>query len=118
TQDLCDARELWLGSQLARVRLDELQRSADQLRDGNAVAAAGCEIHHRRLEPIPGSEPLVLRIENPVIGDDLLARVEALRVVLDESLAESGERDHVLELGHRVADPDLDRPEARVQANV
>ena len=49
---------------------------------------------------------------------DLLAHVEALGVVLHERLAERGDRDDVVELRHRVADADLDRPEPRVQADV
>ena len=49
---------------------------------------------------------------------DLLACVVALAVVLDERLAVRGDRDDVLEPGHRVADADLDRPEPRVETDV
>ena len=49
---------------------------------------------------------------------DLLACVVPLGVVLDERLAERRDRDHVLELRDAVADPDLDRAEPRVQADV
>ena len=53
-----------------------------------------------------------------MVRGDLLARVVALAELLDERLAVRGDRDGVLDARDRVADPDLDRAEARVQADV
>src|SRR5207253_9185577 len=63
-------------------------------------------------------EPLVLGGEDPMVRGDLLAPLEALAEVLDERLAVRGQRDRLLDAGDGVADPDLDRPQARVQADV
>src|SRR5262249_58848208 len=114
-EDLLDPGQLVLGPELAGVRRGELHRAADHLRDGLTVAPPGDEIHDRRLEPVARREPLVLGREDAVIARNLLARIEALRVVLDERLAERDERDDVVELRYRVADPDLDRPESRME---
>src|SRR5207344_3300796 len=59
SEDLADALQLPLAAELAGVRLDLLQRAPDELRDGYAVASARREVHHRRLEPVAGGEPLV-----------------------------------------------------------
>ena len=97
---------------------DRLQRAADELRDGLAVALAGQQIHHRRLEAVARGQPLVLGGEDPVVRRDLVAGVEPLAVVLHERLAVRGDRDDVVELRDRVADADLDRPEPWVQPDV
>ena len=65
-------------AELARVRLEVAQGAPDQLRDRHAVPPAGGEIHHRRLEPVAGGQPLVLGREDPVVRRDLLALVVAL----------------------------------------
>src|SRR3954471_2409912 len=117
-EDLLDPRELGLGAELPRVGGHDLQGAPDHLRDRLAVASAGDEVHDGRLETVPRGEPLVLGREDAVVARDLLARIEALRVVLDERLAERDERDDVVELRHGIADPDLDRPEARMEADV
>ena len=44
--------------------------------------------------------------------------VDELRVMLHERLAVRGDRDDVVELRDGVADPDLDRAEARMKADV
>ena len=49
---------------------------------------------------------------------DFFAAVETLAVELDQGLAVGGQRDGVLDARDRVADPDLDRPQARVRADV
>ena len=69
-------------------------------------------------KPVARGEPLVLGREDPVERRDLLAAVDELRVVLDERLAVRGDRDHVVEPRHGVADPDLDRAEPRMEADV
>ena len=71
-----------------------------------------------RLEPVAGGEPLVLAREDAVVGRDLHALVVLLGVELHERLAEGRERHGVLDARDRVADPDLDRAEARMQADV
>ena len=95
-----------------------LDRPPDQARDRDAVPAPGREVHHRRLEPVARGEPLVLAREDPVVRGDLLARLVLLAELLDERLAVRGDRDGVLDARDRVADPDLDRAEPRVQADV
>src|SRR5439155_11082476 len=117
-QDLTDSFELLLRAQLASMRLDVAQRAADELGDRDAVPPAGREIHHRRLEPVAGGEPLVLGRQDPVVGRDLLAAVVALAVMLNERLAVRRQRNGVLDPGDRVADPDLDGAEARMQSDV
>src|SRR5436190_10122195 len=117
-QDLLDPRELCVRAELAGVRLDEPQGAPHDLRDRLPVAPAGQEVHHRRLEAVPRRQPLVLGRQDAVVRGHGLAGVEELRVVLDERLAVGGDRDHVLEVRHGVADPDLDRAEARVEADV
>src|SRR5437764_10608099 len=87
-QDCLDAGKLPLGAELARVRLDEPHRSPDRLRDRHAIPASGLQVHHGGLEPVPRRQPLVLSREDAVERRDLLAGVEAFRVVLDEGLAE------------------------------
>src|SRR5579859_1127043 len=77
-EDLLDPAELAFGAELARMRLHELERPADHLRDRHPVPAARVQIHHRRVEPVPGGQPLVLRREDAVERRDLLAGVEAL----------------------------------------
>ena len=49
---------------------------------------------------------------------DLLARLVPLAVVLDEGLAVRRDRHRVLDARDRIADPDLDRPEARMGPDV
>src|SRR4051812_13566994 len=71
-QERVDPFELALGAELARVRLDLLQRAADELRDWYAVPPARVQIHQRRLEPVARSEPLVLGRQDPVEGLDRL----------------------------------------------
>jgi hypothetical protein len=53
-----------------------------------------------------------------VVRRDLVAALVALAVVLDERLAVRRQRDDVLERRHGVADPQLDRAEARVEPDV
>src|SRR5262245_2223145 len=77
-QDRADPLELRLRAELAGVRLEVAQRAADELGDRHPVPAAGGEVHHRRLEAVAGSEPLVLRGEDPVVRRDLFAAVELL----------------------------------------
>ena len=101
-----------------RVRADRLQRAPHERGHRQPVAAPRVEVHHRRRQPVARGEPLVLGREDPVEGRDLLAALDELRVVLDERLAVRGDRDHVLEPRHRVADADLDRAEPRVEADV
>ena len=96
-EDRADPLELALAAELARVRLEVAEGAAHELRDRHAVAPAGGEVHHRRLEPVARGKPLVLGREDPVVRRDLLAPVVLLRVVLDERLAEGGDRDRVLE---------------------
>src|SRR5919202_1340802 len=103
---------------LPRERIDLLQRPADQLRDRHAVSLPGREIHYRSLQSIARRQPLVLRREDAVVRRDLLAALVALAVVLDERLAIRGEGNDVLEPGRRVADPDLDCAEPRMEADV
>src|SRR5919197_4303669 len=117
-EDLRDALELRVTAELTCVGLELPQRAPHQLGDGDAVAAAGSEVHHRRLEPVARGEPLVLRGQNPVVGRDLGADRVAFRIELDQGLAEGRERDGVLPPGHCVADPDLDGAEAWVEADV
>src|SRR5262245_61853650 len=45
-EDLADPFELTFGAELARMWLDVAQRSADELRDRDAVAATGRKVHH------------------------------------------------------------------------
>ena len=90
-EDRADPLELALGAELARVRLEVAQRPADELRDRDAVPPPGGEVHHGRLEPVAGGEPLVLGGQDPVVRRDLLAAVELLGVELDERLAERGD---------------------------
>ena len=96
------------------MRLDVAQGSADELGDRDSVSPTGREIHHRRLEPVAGGEPLVLGGQDPVVGRDLVAAVVPLAVVLDERLAVRRQRDGVLDAGDGVADPDLDGAETRM----
>src|SRR4051794_36758401 len=110
-EDRAHALELRLRAELARVRLDVAQRGAGELGERDTVPPAGCEVHHRRLEPVACAEPLVLGREDPVVRRDLAACVVLLAVQLDERLAERGERDGVLDMRDRVAHADLDRPE-------
>src|SRR5438046_6117069 len=72
-EDLAHALELAFRAELARVRLELAQRAPDQLRERDAVPAAGCEVHNRGIEPVPRSEPLVLRRQDPVVRRDPLA---------------------------------------------
>ena len=53
-----------------------------------------------------------------MVRRDLLARLELLAELLDERLAVRGDRDRVLDARDGVADPDLDRAEPRVEADV
>src|SRR5215472_8927477 len=117
-EDLVDAGQLLLRAEIACMRLDRLECAAHERGDGHAVAAAGVEVHDRRREPVPRGQPFVLGGQDAVEGGDLLAVVGELGVVLDERLAVGGDRDHVLEPGHRIADPDLHGAEPRVEANV
>src|SRR5262249_22172333 len=71
-EDVAHALELPLGAELARVRRDLLQSPPDQLRDGDAVALARREVHHRRLEAVAAGEPLVLGREDAVVRRYLL----------------------------------------------
>src|SRR6266566_5673603 len=98
--------------------LGELQGAPDHLCDRNAIPSAGDEVHHRRLEPVAGGEPLVLGGEDAMERRDLVPCVVSLRVMLDERLAQCGDRNNVLELRDGVADPDLDRPESWMQPDV
>ena len=100
------------------MRLQLLQRPADELRDRHAVSPPGHKVHDRRLEPVAGGEPLVLRREDAVVARDLLARVIAVAQQLDERLAVRGDRHGVPEVRDRVADPHLDRAEPRMRADV
>src|SRR5205807_4267511 len=85
-ENLADPLELSVGAELARVRLDVAERATDELGDRHSVPPPRGEIHHRRLQPVAGGEPLVLARQDPVEGRDLLSAVEALRVELDEPL--------------------------------
>src|SRR5205823_1707360 len=114
-EDLVDAVELGLGPELAGVRLDHAEGPANRLPDREAVSPARREVHHRGLEAVPRREPLVLGREDAVVRRDLLSGLVALAVVLHERLAVRRDRDDVLERRGRIADPDLDRPEARVE---
>ena len=78
-EDRADALELALGAELARVRLDLLQRPPHELRDGNAVPLAGGEVHDRRLEPVAAGEPLVLGREDAVVRRDRPRRARRAR---------------------------------------
>src|SRR6185312_3106516 len=95
--DRTDALELALAPQLARVRLEVAEGAPDELRDRDAVAPAGGEIDHRRLQPVAGGQPFVLGSEDAVVGRDLRSTVELLGVELDQRLAERGDGDRVLE---------------------
>ena len=53
-----------------------------------------------------------------MVGGNLLTGVVALGELLDERLAVGGDRDGVLDARDGVADPDLDRAEARVRPDV
>src|SRR6185503_17125011 len=117
-EDLADALELAVVAELAGMRLDLVERAADELRDRHAVPRPTVEVHHGRLEAVARGQPLVLGREDPVVRGDLRADGMPLAEVLDERLAERRERDRVLDSRHRVADADLDRAEARVQADV
>src|SRR5262249_15627999 len=117
-EDLPDALELTLAAELARVRLDVPERAADELRDRHAVAPAGGEVHHRRLEPVARRQPLVLARENAVVRWDLPALAVQLAVVLDERLAVRRDGDGVLDPRDCVADADLDRADPRVGPDV
>src|SRR5712691_10192370 len=117
-EDLVDAFQLAFIPYLARMLLDLLHRPANQLRDRHAVATTGRQIHHGSLEPVPRREPLVLRREDAVVRRNLLAALVQLAVVLDERLAVRRQRDNVLEPCRRVTDPDFDRAEPRMEADV
>src|SRR4029079_15620175 len=117
-EDFSDPLELAVGPELARVWLDLLQRPTHELRDRHAVARPPLKVHYRRLEPVAGGEPLVLGGQDSVVRGDLGAYRVPLAVELDERLAEGGQRDRVLHARYRVADANLDRPEARVQTDV
>src|SRR5207247_8344313 len=72
-EDLRDPLELALRAELARVRLEVPQRAADELRDRNAVAPPGREVHDGRLEAVARGEPLVLADEDAVPARHLAA---------------------------------------------
>ena len=109
-----DPFELALGAELARMRSQLAHRAPDEPRDRDSVSASGREIHHRRLEPVPCCEPLVLAREDAVVRRDLVTGLVPLAKLLHECLAVRRDRHGVLHTGDRVADPDLDRPEPRM----
>ena len=86
--------------------------------DRHPVAAAGGEIHHRRLEAVARGEPLVLGGQDPVPGRNLASRLVVLAVHLRDRLEERRDRDDVLEPRDGVAHAQLDRAEARMRADV
>src|SRR5581483_7272376 len=59
-EDLLYPAELAVGAELARMRLDQLQRSPDRLRDGHAVPPPGVQVHHRCVEPVAGDRKSVV----------------------------------------------------------
>src|SRR5579875_2571106 len=117
-EDLLDPAELLLASELARLRAQRLQRPPHEGGDRQPVAAAGLEVDHRGGEPVAGGEPLVLARQDAVEGGDLHAPLDELGVVLHERLAVGGDRDRVVEPADGVADPDLDRAQAGMEADV
>ena len=76
-EEVIDPLELSLRAELACVRLELPQPPADELRHGHPIAAPGGEVHDRRLEPVAGSQPLVLARQDPVVRANLLTLVEA-----------------------------------------
>src|SRR6185312_11937146 len=67
------------GPELARVWLDLLQRPTHELRDRHAVARPALEVHHRRLEPVAGGEPLDLDRPEARVQTDVPPDVRVVR---------------------------------------
>ncbi len=117
-QDFLDPLQLALRSELACLRLDRVKRASDELGDGYPLARAGREVHHGRLEPVPRGEELVFDCQDAVVARKRASRLEPLAVVLDEGLEVRGYGDGVVDVRDGIADPQLDRAEPRVDADV
>ena len=109
-----DGRQLGLAAQELRVRRARAQRLGQPVGDGDA--AAGLGVDELRVHPVAGGEEAVLLDD---LGRERLAIVGAPeRLAPDQALHQRGERRGVAHARLGVHDPDLDRPQPRLQPRV
>src|SRR5207248_11118538 len=115
-EELLDEGELVDAAEAARGRLGELGEREHRVPRG-ALLVAG-EVDEIGLEPVAHGAPLVLGDQRHGLDRQRALALVPLRERRDEALHERDERADGLEPCLRVADPDLDRAEPWMRAQV